>query len=349
MVKKKLIVSVVGVLLLFAACGKSELEEKVKIEAGTYKGIYWKGASKGTTLEEAEQKIETILTLDENAIIKGAKIDFLVLKNGEWIARNNSEAKVVIDFNIDPKAAKPGKEYKKGISMFDIKSNDMMSFYATGVDSKGTVAIAIVDAVTRYQLEMKLDPGYDYDTKMEQLTINSRLIPTVRTSESGLLKPQNWNELEGKNLFTINMWNHVMTENGVLEGLDENSTVKDFLISLGIDFENGKPLEMKAIHGFHSMGGWKGNYEAIEKYLIGKDARELTSLVDWSIPKFEKGINEDNSFGIDTPAGATRTAQNSLEGIAGATVRLSRESASYQVALLEAGIISEDEIIKGRF
>ncbi len=48
-------------------------------------------------------------------------------------------------------------------------------------------------------------------------------------------------------------------------------------------------------------------------------------------------------------AGATKTAQDSLDGIAGATVRMSRESTSFQRALVAAGILTEEDVIKGRF
>ena len=60
-------------------------------------------------------------------------------------------------------------------------------------------------------------------------------------------------------------------------------------------------------------------------------------------------MNGDNFFGIDVVSGATKTAQNSTDGIAGATVRMSRESTSYQRALVKSGIISEEDVIKGRF
>jgi hypothetical protein len=49
-------------------------------------------------------------------------------------------------------------------------------------------------------------------------------------------------------------------------------------------------------------------------------------------------VNENNEFGVDVQTGATRTIQNSTDGISGATVRMSRESTSYQRALVDAGI-----------
>ena len=342
-------------LLLFAACGKTDVTDTQEMAKGNngYEGIYhgvsWKGASKGTTLEDTDQKIDTFITLDENGIITDVKMDFLALKGGEWKARNNSEAEVAIDYTVDPQAAVAGSNYEKGTSMFDIKTNDMMSLYALGVDTDGTVAVAVVDAVIRYKLEMKLEPGFDFDTKLEQVTINNELIPTVRTSGSGLVKPADWSELEGRDLYDIHPWNHVMSDRGVLEGIDETSTVGEMLVALGVEFKDGVPVEMAPVHGFHSNGGWEGNYKAIAEYLKGKDAKEVTSLIDWSVSKYANGINEGNYFGVDTPAGATRTAQNSVEGMAGATVRLSRENTSYQAALVQAGIISEDEVVKGRF
>ncbi len=44
----------------------------------------------------------------------------------------------------------------------------------------------------------------------------------------------------------------------------------------------------------------------------------------------------------DLYAGATRTVQDSCDGISGATVRMAREATSYQRALAEAGIIEEE-------
>ncbi|MCC5890929.1 MAG: hypothetical protein JJU01_10180, partial [Alkalibacterium sp.] len=89
------------------------------------------------------------------------------------------------------------------------------------------------------------------------------------------------------------------------------------------------------------------NYRAIEYELICKNATEYTSLVDWS--NYEDSIDEDNQFGADVETAATRTAQNSYDTITGATVRMSRESTSYQRALVNAGILSEEDIIIGRF
>jgi len=78
------------------------------------------------------------------------------------------------------------------------------------------------------------------------------------------------------------------------------------------------------------LGGWKGNHEAIAQNLIGQDATQLTSLVDWTLPRYAGAVNEDNAFGVDVESGATNTVQNSCDGISGATVRVSRESTSYQ-------------------
>lgn len=350
--KGRLILGSAVLISLLTACGGADTqggEETVQNNTTTYQGISWKGEAKGVKLEDTDQKIETTLTLDDEGIIKDVRMDFLALKDGEWIARNNPEAEVSIDFSVDPQAAVPGSEYKKGVSMFDIKTNDMMSFYALGVDGDGTVALAIVDPVIRYKLEAKLEPGFDFHTQVGELTINNEMVPTVRTSGSGLLKPEEWSEVEGKNIFDLHIFNHVMFDYGVLEGIDETSTVEEMLTALGVEFEDGVPSQMEPTHGFHSNGGWKGNYDSVAEYLRGKNANEVTSLIDWSVPRYAKGINEENAFGIESRAGATRTAQDSFDSIAGSTVRMSRENTSYQAALVDAGIISEEEVIKGRF
>lgn len=350
--KKRLLFGGVLAALTVAGCSGTNTAETVaenKGYAGVYQGVSWRGEASGVTLEEATQKIETTLTLNEDGIIEDVDMNFFALKNGEWKARNNPKSTVTIDYSVDPKAAVPGSDYSPGQSMFDVKTNDMMSFYALGVDTDGTVAFGIVDAVIRYQLEVKMDSDFDFDSTLETVTIGDGLVPTVRTSGSGLIKPSDWSELEGEDLFGIHPWNHVISDYGVLEGIDETSTVREMLETLGVEFEDGKPKAMEATYGFHSNGGWKGNYDSMANYLRGKDANEVTSFVDWSNPKYAQNITEENFFGVDRIAGATRTAQNSVEGMAGATVRISRENTSYQRALVDAGIISEDDVIKGRF
>lgn len=344
--KKKLMLLGAGVLIFsLTACGVSGEKDY----SGTYKGIYWKGHSKGVVLKDAKQKIETVLTLEKDGTISDAKIDFLISKKGKWIARNNPKATVSVDFSIDPIKATPGPEYKKGISMFDIKTNDKMGFYAVAVDDDGTVALAIVDAVIRYQFETKFKPGFDFNSKFEDLVINKELIPTVKASKSGLLKPKDWSKLEGKNLYAIHPFNNVIKKRGVLKGTDKNSTLIEVLTALGVDFNNGIPEKMDVKYGFHSNGGWNGNYNAIAGYLIGKNVNELKSLIDWSPKRYSGAINENNYFGIDITAGATKTVQNSFDGIAGSTVRMSRENTSYMDALVKAGVLDEKDVIKGRF
>ncbi|MCS5420791.1 MULTISPECIES: hypothetical protein [Psychrilyobacter] len=345
MKKKLILLGIIAIILSLAAY----VFFKEKDYSGTYKGVYWKDHSKGVSLKDAKQKIETVLTLEKNGTISNAKIDFLVLKNGKWIARNDPEADVSVDFSVDPVAAAPGSDYKNGISMFNIKTNDMMGFYAVAVDDDGTVALVILDAVIRYQLEAKFEPGFDFNSKFRDLTINRGLVPTVRASKSGLLKPKDWSELEGKHLYAIHPYNNVIKNRGILKGTDGNSTLLEFLTALGVEFKTGVPEKMDVKYGFHSNGGWKGNYDAIENYLIGKNANEVKSLIDWSSNRYSESINKNNYFGIDLTAGATKTVQNSFEGIAGATVRMSRENTSYMAALVEAGILDEKDVIKGRF
>lgn len=344
--KKNLILLGIAVIILSLAVS---VFFKEKDYSGTYKGVYWKGHSKGVSLKDAKQKIETVLTLDKDGTISDAKIDFWILKNGKWIARNNPVANVSVDFSVDPVAATPGSDYKKGVSMFHIKTNDMMGFYAVAVDDDRTVALIILDAVMRYQLEAKFEPGFDFNSKFRDLTINRGLVPTVRASKSGILKPKNWSELEGKHLYAVHPYNNVIKNRGILKGIDENSTLLEFLTALGVKFEKGVPERMDVKYGFHSNGGWEGNYDSIENYLIGKNANEVKSLVDLSSTRYSESINKNNYFGIDLTAGATKTVQNSFEGIAGATVRMSRENTSYMAALVEAGILDKKDLIKGRF
>lgn len=313
---------------------------------GTYVGRFWKGEDEGVPFEEATDYIETILELDAEGTIVDAKMNFFKEVDGYWTMRQSGNAYLEIDYSVDPTTAIPGEEYEAGDSMFRIHTADMMSFYAVGVNDDNVLAHAIVDPITRYQFESKLPADFDYDTSMSELTINSDYNkPTTRTSGSG---PDSWDRLESRTIFNVeDPWSHVVNDRGPLEGLDNDSTVREYFEALGVEFDGDTPQPMEEAYGYHSLGGWHGNYRGIEEALIGKNATEYTSLIDWS--NYEDSINEDNQFGADVETAATRTAQNSYDTITGATVRMSRESTSYQRALVNAGILSEDDIIIGRF
>lgn len=318
--------------------------------AGRYVGYSWQGEAKGTKLADATQYIETILELDEKGIIKDARFRFFVKQDGFWVTRQAGAAYVSVDFSVTPTPAIPGDSYAPGRSMFTIKTADMMSFYAIAVDTNGTVALALVDPITRYQFEIKLPGNFDFSTPFSAFTIGSgRAVPTVRTSTGGLIRPADWATLADKTVLDINIWSGVITDTGILKGVTLNSPVKAVLEALGVTFVDGRPAAKPVKYGYFGIGGWDGNYRAMEAFLIGKDATKLTSLVDWSIPKYAAGINDKNQFGIDLKAGATATVQNSYDGIAGATVRISREATAYQRALVAAGIVKESQVIIGRF
>ena len=329
--------------------------------SGTYVGYSWVGEAGGTTLEEADRKIETTLTLDADGVITDVDMLFLRLDgDGNWFSRTESEADVTVDFSVAPTLTTPdneeaGQEYAAGDSMFEIETADMMAFYAAEVSADGTVALAIVEPYTRHQFEYKLDSDFDFSTPMKDMTIGSGLaVPTTRVSGSNMTKISNWEEHAGQNILSFSVFGKVLTDRGVFEGLDENSTMQEYLERTGVTFEDGIPTEMELTYGRHGTGGWEGNYKSIAQYLIGKNATEVTALVDWSNSRYANGINEDNVFGdrdhVDSVSGATRNAQISFgDGMSGATVRLSRESTSYQRALVEAGILEEEDVIIGRF
>ncbi len=323
--------------------------------SGTYTGYSWRGESKGVALEDAAQKVETVLVLDKKGTITDASINFMKQSSDKesWYNRNDSSATVAIDFSVTPTLATPqvgDQKYQAGNSMFTVKTADKMSLYMVGVDTDGTVAFGMVDPIHRYLTEVKLDSSFDFSQPISTLTqANGLAIPTVRTSSSGYLKPESWDMYADTHIFGYYTSPYVYTGRGIFSGLTPESSVEELLTLAGVSFEGGSPLPMDATHGFYANGGWEGNYKAMEEFLIGKKATDLTSLIDWSIPRYELGINDDNFFGVDTVSGATRTVQNSTDAIAGATVRLSREATSYQRALVEAGIIEEDQVIKGRF
>jgi len=329
------------------------VEVEVESIAGTYVGYSWKGEATGTLLENASQKIETTITLDEDGIITDAKILFWKMKDGSWYTRQDGTARISVDLGVTPVAATPGSSYAKGTSMFSVDTHDMMSLYSVVVDDSGNAALLIVEPVTRYQFEISLPNGYDYTQTVGDITVDGTVdgfIPTVRTSSSGLNKPGSWTELAGKDILSIHYYDHVMTDAGVFAGLTGTSTMQELLEAVGVEFTAGVPNELALDYGRHSIGGWEGNYAAIEQFIIGKDVNDITSLVDWTVERYDLGIDENNFFGFgDLVAGASKTAQDSGDGIAGATVRMSRESTSFQRALVAAGIINEEDVIKGRF
>jgi hypothetical protein len=347
--KTKMLTGIFAVIivLLLVSCGKDY--------SGEFTGYSWKGESKGVSFEEAVQKIETVLVLDKKGNITAASIDFLKKsKSGDsWYKRDDSKATVSVDFSIDPSLAQTqsdDQDYAAGSSMFSIKTNDKMSFFAVAVDSDSTLAFVLVDPMHRYMSEIKLSAGFDYTRPIKDLTIaNGLLIPTVRTSSSGSLKPKNWEDHSNKHIFGFYRDEYVYTSRGTFKGLSSDDSIQDLMEKAGVSFSNGSPQSMDIEYGFYAAGGWTGNYEAIESFLVGKNANDLKSLIDWSIPRYSKAVNDKNFFGVDLVSGATKTVQNSADGIAGATVRASREATSYQRALVAAGVLTEEEVIKGRF
>ncbi|WP_409227186.1 hypothetical protein [Gudongella sp. SC589] len=322
------------------------IEEKTSLK-GTYVGYSWKDEAKGVEFEDATQYIETILNLDEEGIIEDAKVRFFVMKDGYWTMRQSGNAYVELDYSIDPTPAHGGEEYKAGDSMFKVYTSDMMAFYAVGVSEDSTTALVMVDPITRYQFEMKIPQDFDLSLPVGQMTIGSGLtVPTVRTSGS---RAAEWDGLAENMILNISPWSHVVTKTGALEGITEDSTVQEFLEAFGVEFENGTAVPQDVIYGYYGTGGWNGNMNAIADSLVGKDAKEFTSLIDWSDPRYAGAINEENVFGVDVASGATGTVQNSMDTISGATVRVSREATSFQRALVDAGILQESDVIIGKF
>lgn len=341
------------ILLLLSSCEP----ERVTIQSGAagfegyHVGYSWAGEARGTAFEDANAFIETILLLDEDANILDAEMRYFQQVDGFWTTRQSGQARIGVDFSVDPVASTLEGGYSAGVSMFDIFTVSVMSLYAVAVDDDGTVAVALVEPLTRFQFEMKFEPGYDFETRMADLTIGSgQVVPTRRTAGGNFIAPDSWSELENDHLFDLHRYSRVMNSRGVFEGIDGGSTVRDFLQAMDVSFSGATPQPMDLSYGYFGIGGWAGNYTAIANYLIGQNARDITSLVDWSAERYQRSINDQNQFGVDVETGATRTAQlSTIDGIAGATVRMSRESTSYQRALVDAGVISEEDVIIGRF
>ena len=343
---------VIGVVVLTVGCEP----ERVVIEsgpggfAGFHVGYSWSGEAGGTAFEDAGSFIETILELDEDANIVSARMRYWQRFGGYWTTRQSANALVSVDFSVDPTPATIGSDYRPGASMFSIYAVGVMSLYAVAVDSDGTAAVTLVEPMTRYRFEMKLPPGFDYRTQMDELTIGSGLVvPTVRTAGGAWLVPGSWDEVADRHLFDLDRYSNVLNDHGVFASIDGSSSVRNFMQAMGVEFDGDRPVATAPRYGYFGLGGWVGNYDAIARYLTGRNARTVTSLVDWSIGRYQNAINDNNQFGVDVPSGATRTVQDSTDGISGATVRMSRESASYQRALVNAGILSESDVVIGRF
>jgi hypothetical protein len=330
-------------LLTLVACNTEETPDY----SGVFTGYSWAGEATGVAFEDATQRIKTTLYIAKTGIIADASMDFEILRNGVWVSRLITEGTVAINYEVDPTAAIPSP-YTVGTSMFNTGSLERMSLYAVGVNATQTVALMLVDPVTRYQFEYKFGSDFDYTTPISQLTIGSGLaVPAVRTAGGANLVITDWETVSAKHFFNMNTWSHVSTDTGVLEGVTGTTTVRQMLEKLGVTFTNNLPQAMDPVHGYLGLGGWSGNYEAVRQFLIGKSALEITSLVNWSDPKYANSINELNQFGLIS--GATATAQDSFDTIAGATIRMSRESTSYQRALVAAGLLDPSQVIIGRF
>ena len=345
---KKIVITLVLSLCLvvLVACASNEDTGYT----GTYVGYSWKGENNGVLFDDATEYVITTLTLDKDGVILDAEVDFKILKDGVWSSRLNGNTAVAIDYSVTPTAAVLGTTPSNGTSMFTITGSNMMSFYAVGVNADGIVALTFVDPMTRYRFEVKLDSTFDYTQPVSTLTIGSGLlVPTTQTAGGALTKPASWDSLAAKTFFDISYYSHVVTDSGIFAGVTKDSTVKLLLEKLGVSFIDDKPQEQVVSIGYFGLGGWAGNYAAIASFLIGKNATELLSLVDWTNPDYLESINDDNEFGVDVPAGSTVTVQDSFDTIAGATVRMSRESESYQKALVEAGILTLEDVIIGRF
>ena len=347
-----IIVSLAAAVFSLAACEP----ERVVIESGPagfdgyHVGYSWSGEAGGTSFADAGSYIETILKLDEDANILEARMRYFQRVDGFWTTRQAGNALVNVDFSVTPTAGTLGSDYRPGNSMFSIYTVNRMSLYAVAVDNDGTVAVAIVEPQTRYQFEMRFPPGFDYRAQMSELTIGSgQVVPTVRTAGGAWLAPESWDELSNRHLFELGRYSNVLTNTGVFSDITGSSTVRNFLQAMGVEFSGDRPVATSPKYGYFGIGGWAGTYNASARYLTGRNARTVTSLVDWSPDRYRNAINDQNQFGIDVPTGATRTVQQSSDGISGATVRMSRESTSYQRALVNAGILSESDVIIGRF
>ncbi len=348
----RIALTAMAMALVFAGCEP----ERVVIRtgpggvAGRHVGIAWLGEAGGVAREEATAYVEAMIELDADATILDARLLYFERIDGYWTTRQSGNAYVAVDFTVTPTPATPGREYRPGNAMFTLYTANQMSLYAVAVSPDGVVAAAIVEPLTRYRFELKFPIGFDYDTRMDALTLDSGLVvPTTRASTGAWLNPAAWDELADRHLLAFHDYSHVLTDTGVFKGLDGASPVRALLEAMGVAFAEDRPVELAPRYGYFGLGGWGGNYTAIARYLTGRNAREQTALVDWSAQRYAGSIDAQRRFGVEVVTGATITAQNSLDGIAGATVRVSRESTAYQRALVQAGILTEDEVIIGRF
>lgn len=342
--------------LLLSACNSADEKESTDY-SGSYTGYSWKGEIDGVEFDDASEYIETNLKLDKDGTIIDLEMYFVKRKDDGDVYRNDPLTTVTTNFDVNPTAATPGTDYKEGTSMFEIETADMMSLYLVDVNDKGEIAFGLVDPITRYLFEMKFPADYDYNKTFGELTINNGLTPTVLASSSGMIKLDSFDEIADSSLLDINDFSYVIGKRGVFEGLTNETSIKEMLTMAGVTFDGNTAKKTSKNYDFHGAGGWAGNYEAIANEMIGKNALEITELASFegttylTKKSYKDSINEDNFFGVntDTVSTATKTIQSSYDTFSGATVRISRENNSYQRALKEAGILKEEDIIKGRF
>lgn len=216
-----LITITTALLLLVTACES----ERVTIEAGAagfdgyHVGYSWAGEAGGNAFDDAGAYIETILLLDEDANILDAEMRYFQRVDGYWTTRQSGQARIDVDSDVTPVSSTLEGGYAAGVSMFDIFTVSVMSLYAVAVDDDGTVAVALVEPLTRFQFEMKFEPGYDFGTRMAALTIGSGMaVPTRRTAGGNFLLPDSWDELADEHLFDLHQYSRVLTNQGIFEG-----------------------------------------------------------------------------------------------------------------------------------
>ncbi len=311
---KKLLVLGIAAGATLTACNGGSSETSYK---GIYHGVSYRDEA------TRRDRVEVVMELDKDSTILSVDFNFF---NGNDRLRDTDY--ISAEFVPETDAA---------TSAFDIDANDMMSTWAAHYDGT-SFHVAIMSAWHRIMVETTFDLT-DATAKIDTLTW------TGNSTHYGSLK--NGATAGDVAVFTtptegqishpfVERWS-VASRQGIFKDMNGNTTVEALAKAL---FGGTLPTEEKTEAGFHSNGGWAGNYLAMSEYLKGKKASEYTSLTH--------GIEVPGKSEDDIKTASTNIIDSS-NMIAGATMRTSRENQAYQKALVAAGILKEDDVFEAKW
>ena len=337
---KKLLATLALAPLAVTACGGSDAAEATAMTKVAYS---YKSGEAATS----NQRVKSEVTV-KSGVIQDIKFAFeKITTNGAWdsetISRRDDKtisatrnSNAFAGLSLTAINSSDTTDDIAGIgttSMFDITATDMMSTYAAVSDGTN-VSVAIMGAESRMMYEAVINKTSDAAKGLDDLDwkVNKAHYSAHKGSDAKI----------GTTPFNFGDWEKVAVANGVFKGLstamDSTSTAADLIAKLEAA---GMKDDSKVVSGFHSLGGWYGNYRAIEASLKGKNVNNFKYLWNYDGPQLGSKPNETTG----NITGSTNI-QDSTNGISGATVRTSRENHAFQLALVELGFLKSNEVFE---